>query len=604
MRRPSDLSAAYRAEAEALTAERFAPAATLYLACALGFGGFEYLNDPASLPSFLMLFVAQILVTLPPALAAGWLVPQRLMVRTSVVVGLVISVLPHVQTVYTGLPSELMGIATVCTMTGMSLVMPWGTRGQAIIVAGNLIAYGITLRVNGSISTDPAFLLFAVCTGGALSILGARYLDLHRYTIFREATLSEEEKAVNRKLVAIAKEINAVLGRPDALERICDSTRAALGCDWSLLLLNDEDSHTFRVAGGVGPHADVMREVSALEFNPGSFPLIDRILGNELVDIAQPTATDPLTGSFMLRWNTRFLLAAKLSRSGQVIGILAAGGSEALEAIPARTRQVFRGIAQHAAIALNNVRLVTDLRRADQLKSEFLSTMSHELRTPLNVILGYTELLGENAFGPLQDEQRDTIGRVHESARSLLELINATLDVNRFEAGRLPVQLEDVNLGALFDELHDALRQQPRGAGVALRWDVIVGDKCVRSDTTKLKIIVKNLVGNALKFTQSGEVSLQANYDVHAARLHLSVADTGAGIPADDLAHIFDMFRQAGSGQHFGGVGLGLYIVKRFVEQLGGEVSVASTPGEGSMFTVSIPASLATREPTVQQHAA
>ena len=604
MRPRSDLSTAYRAEAEQLTAERFAPSVALFLVCASGFGIFEYLYDAAALPTFVILFCLQVLVALPAALAASWLQEHRLMVHTSIVVALVLSLLPHVQTVLAGLPIELMGIATVCTTTGMSLVMPWGVRGQAIIAVANLIAYAITLNINGAASTDPAVLFFAVFTGVGLSVLGAQYLDLHRFAIFREATLSEEEAAVNRTLVAIAKEINAVLGRPDALDRICDSTRAALGCDWSMILLNDVDRGTFHVAGGVSPYEEILREVSALEFAPGSFPLIDRVLSNELVAIPQPTATDALTGSFMLRCNTRYLLAAKLSRSGQVIGILTAGGREAVDAIPVRVRQLFRGIAQHAAIALNNVRLVADLRRADQLKSEFLSTMSHELRTPLNVILGYTDLLGEDAFGPLLDEQRDTIGRVHESARSLLELISATLDVNRIEAGRLPVQLSEVSLRTLFDEMSDELRQLPHAANVKLRWDVIVDDRRVRTDASKLKIIVKNLVANALKFTASGEVAVRANYDIRAGRLHLSVADTGAGISAEDLEHIFDMFRQAGNGHHLGGVGLGLYIVKRFVEQLEGDVSAASTPGQGSIFTISIPAVTVAHAPTVQQHAA
>jgi signal transduction histidine kinase len=604
MRPRPDLSTAYRAEAEALTAERFAPAVALFLTCAVGFGVFEYLYDPASLLTFLVLYCIQLLVALPPALTTGWLLRRRLMVRTSIAVGVVLSVLPHVQTVLIGLPTELMGIATVCTVTGMALVMPWGRRGQALIAAANLIAYAVTLYIDGSAATDPAFLFFAVLTGAALSVLGAHYLDLHRFAIFREATLSEEEAAVNRKLVAIAKEINAVLGRPDALNRICDSTRAALGCGWTLILLNDETSGIFRVAGGVSPKPDALREVSALEFAPGSFPLIDRILGNELVDIPSPTATDPVTGAFMLRWQTRYMLATKLTRSGQVIGILAAGGSEEVDAISARVRQLFRGIAPHASIALNNVRLVADLRRADQLKSEFLSTMSHELRTPLNVILGYTELLAEDTFGPLSDEQHDTVGRVHENARSLLELINATLDVSRIEAGRLPVQLGEVSLRALFRDLHDELQQLPRGPEVGLCWDVAVDGTRVRTDPSKLKIIVKNLVGNALKFTQSGEVSVHATYDSRMARLHLAVADTGVGIAADDLAHIFDMFRQAGNGHHLGGVGLGLYIVKRFVEQLEGQVSVASTPGTGTTFTLSIPVVSVAHESTVQQHAA
>ena len=604
MKPRSDLSAAYRAEAEQLTAERFPRAVALFLVCAAGFGVCEYLFDSASLPTFLTLFCAQALVALPAALSPRWLLQRRLMVRTSIAVGLVLSVLPHVQTVVAGLPTELMGIATVCTVTGMSLVMPWGPRGQAIVAVANLIAYGITLHIDGTVSTNPAFLFFAVFTGVALSVLGARYLDLHRFAIFREATLSEEEAAVNRKLVAIAKEINAVLERPDALDRICESTRAALGCDWSLILLRDETDGTFRVAGAVSPHTEALREVTSFEFTPASFPLIGRILGNELVEIPQPPAADPITAGFMHRWHTRYLLATKLTRSGQVVGILAVGGDDAVDTISLRVRQLFRGIAPHATIALNNVRLVADLRRADQLKSEFLSTMSHELRTPLNVILGYTELLDDNAFGPLLNEQRDTVGRVYQSARSLLDLIDATLDVNRIEAGRLPVQLADVSLRALFDDMHHEFQHLPHAAAVILRWDVVVDGARVRTDASKLKIVVKNLVGNALKFTKSGEVTVRARYDLRSAHLHLSVADTGVGIAASDLAHIFDMFRQVGDGHDQGGVGLGLYIVKRFVEQLEGKVDVASTRGTGSTFSIAIPAVAVASESPLQQRAA
>ncbi len=605
MRRPSNLSAAYRAEAEQLTAERFAPAVGLFLACATGFGIFEYINDAASLPSFLGLFYIQVLVALAAVIGSRWLFRQRLMVRTSIVVGLVLSVIPQMQTVLVGLPTELMGIATVCTMTGMSLVMPWGPRGQAVIAAANLIAYGFTLRINGAVSTDPLFLFFAVSTGVGLSVLGAHYLDLHRFAIFREATLSEEEASINRKLVAIAKEIGAELGRPDALDRICDSTRAALGCDWSLILVKDETLGTFRVAGAVSPHTEALGEVNAFQFTPDSFPLIGLILRDELVEIPQPGATDSVTASFMQRWHTRYVLATKLTRSGQVVGILAAGGEDKVDAISVRVRQLFRGIAPHAAIALNNVRLVSDLRHADQLKSEFLSTMSHELRTPLNVILGYAELLGDGAFGALLDDQRDTIGRVYGSARSLLELINATLDVSRIEAGRLPVQLDDVSLHMLFDDVQDELKRLPHAPDVILRWYVAALEGMhVRTDASKLKIIIKNLVGNALKFTELGEVSVRAGYDVRTARLHLWVTDTGTGIAADDLAHIFDMFRQVGNGRDLGGVGLGLYIVKRFVDQLEGEVTVTSTPGEGSTFRVAIPALAGAPESTLEQHAA
>jgi signal transduction histidine kinase len=603
MRTPADLSIAYRAEAEQLAGERLTPAVALFLLCGSGFGILEYGLDASSASSFLVLFAFQAFVAMSAIVLRPAFRRRQVMVRASVVLGLVLSVLPHLQTMAVELPTELMGIVTVCTVTGMSLVMPWGPRGQTVIAASNLLAYGLALYVNGAVSTHPVFLFFAVSTGGALSVIGARYLDLHRFAIFREATLSEEEAAVNRALVAVAKEINTVLGRPDALDRICDSTRRALHCDWSIILLRDEERGVFRAAGGVGRDTEALREIGVIEFTPESFPLLSRILSEEHVGVARRSAVDPITAAFMQRWHTHYILAAALTRSGQAVGVLVAGGDNVLDGISLRVRQLFRGIAPHAAIALNNVRLVNDLRQADQLKSEFLSTMSHELRTPLNVILGYSELLAEDTFGPLLDEQRDTVGRVHDSARSLLELINMTLDVNRMEAGRLSVQLAAVDLWELFDEVRDEL-EHPHTPEVLLRWDLALGHAPVRTDAGKLKIILKNLVSNALKFTGSGQVQVQVSYDARAARLRLCVADTGSGIHPDDLGHIFEMFRQAGNGHERGGVGLGLYIVKRFVEQLAGEVSVTSTPGKGSTFTVSLPAAVAAHDAAVEQHAA
>ena len=601
---PRDLLAAYHREVEQLTARRLPQAVVVFLVCACGFGAFEYAFDPSAVPSFVGLLSLQVAVARPALLWRRSLLRRGRMVSASVAVGLVVSLLVHVHSLLTGLPIELMGIATVCCATGMSLFMPWGPWPQAIVSGASLLGYGVSLHMNGASSTQPLFLFFAVATGVALSILGAQDLDLHRFAIFREATLSEEEASINRTLVSIATRINAVLDQPDALDRICRAARDALGCDWSLILLRDEARDVFRVGGGAGRHSATLREISAMEFAPASFPLIDRILADSYVAIPDPGAADRLTRGFMGRWHTRSLLAARLTRGGQVVGILAAGGSDDLGGVSPRTDKLLRGIAQHAAIALNNVRLVADLRAADRQKSEFLSTMSHELRTPLNVIMGYTELMADGTFGPLLEEQRDTVGRVQNSARSLLELIDATLNVNRIEAGRVPVRVTTVALEELFEDIRGELHQLAHKATVVLRCELTVDDSRVRTDPTKLKVVAKNLVGNALKFTDAGHVAVEMRYDRRAARLLLRVTDTGTGIQPDDLANIFDMFRQSGDSHERGGVGLGLYIVKRFVEQLEGDITVSSEIGSGSTFTVWIPCPALQQPLAVEQDAA
>jgi signal transduction histidine kinase len=229
-------------------------------------------------------------------------------------------------------------------------------------------------------------------------------------------------------------------------------------------------------------------------------------------------------------------------------------------------------------------RLLEELERTNRMKSQFVSTMSHELRTPLNVILGYADLLEELD----NDERRTAVNRISRAGRELLELIEATLDMNRLEAGRDEVELAPVALGELWRELRGELDPVPRAPELELTWGPAPW-ATLRTDRRKLKIVLKNLVGNAIKFTREGEVHVTCGLEDGACVFH--VRDTGIGIARRDLPHIFDMFRQVDSSDRrpYGGVGLGLHIVQRFCQQLGGTVTVESEPGIGSVFTVRLP---------------
>jgi len=245
------------------------------------------------------------------------------------------------------------------------------------------------------------------------------------------------------------------------------------------------------------------------------------------------------------------------------------------------------GIAQFASLAFENARLVEELETATRLKIEFMSTISHELRTPLGVMLGYAEMLGDEAEA---GQRTMLLDRIRRTGVELLELIDATLNLNRLEAGQDPPRLEPVALRDFFTELAADFAALPPPVGVELRWRP--GDEVsLLTDRRKLRMILKNLVGNALKFTPAGAVTVR--YAADAGRCTFEVEDTGIGIAPEHLPVIFEMFRQAeGSGQRsFSGVGLGLYIVRRLVNQLGGEVRVVSVPGRGSTFTVTLPRS-------------
>lgn len=583
----SAASGTYRSDTEQLHAERIPRSIACFLVLIGSTGICEYLLYPERMRAWLLFYTLEVLACAVLLVLRPLLLKKELLQPWNVGLWVVLSLLVHAYAIVTHVDPGLLVFGGLCLMTGGSLLLPWGIRGQTIVATATLLSYIVTLSFAGPTSIPRIYLLFAELTGAIISILGAHYVDLHRFALFREATLREEEVAISRSLVAIAKEINGDLDVPDALDRIAASIRDALRCDWTLLVLHQEAK--FQVVGGAGRTPPTVEELRGIEFGAGALPLIDLVIKEGYVGIDGIASADARTASLMRTWDAHSLLATCLLRGDRTIGMLVAGIGSNQRSFSDGSERLFRGIAQHAAIALNNARLVDDLRQADHMKSEFLATMSHELRTPLNVIIGYSELLLDHSFGPLQNEQPDVLRRLRDNADSLLELITSTLEVNRIEAGRALPLLRDVVLGDLFAQIERESEHLPRSPAVALRWDVATPRHTVRADPSKLRIIVKNLVGNALKFTQQGEVRVRASYESAPACLQIEVSDTGSGIQPEDLPHIFGMFRQASHATHVGGVGLGLYIVHRFVEQCGGQVDVASLVDQGSTFRVTLP---------------
>ncbi|MBT4098476.1 MAG: hypothetical protein HOM68_13960 [Gemmatimonadetes bacterium] len=226
------------------------------------------------------------------------------------------------------------------------------------------------------------------------------------------------------------------------------------------------------------------------------------------------------------------------------------------------------------------------VRETTRLKSEFLARMSHDLRTPMNAIIGYTRLLLRKSGDVLDARQYSNLENIQTSANNLLELINDILDLSKIESGRIEIQPQKVDPDVLVRECTAAIQPLLQD-GVEIKTDVDY-EGTLMSDPDRLRRGLMNLLGNAVKFTQSGSVTATLRRD--EGETVLSVADTGVGIAADELPHIFDEFRQVArkgsSAQE--GTGLGLAIVKRSVELIGGRVSVDSVEGEGTMFTIRV----------------
>jgi PAS domain S-box-containing protein len=229
-------------------------------------------------------------------------------------------------------------------------------------------------------------------------------------------------------------------------------------------------------------------------------------------------------------------------------------------------------------------------QQANRAKTQFLAAMSHELRTPLNVIIGCSELLEIGIHGPLSSEQREILGRMQRSQRHLQALIEDLLGFAKLEVGRLEFRLVDVRLHALFVTLDETLRPQLDKKRLLYGYHGCNPDLTVRADPSRLEQIAINLLMNAVKFTRDGgEISVAVK--VAGDAVAISVTDTGVGIPADKLELIFEPFVQLADGMsdRASGAGLGLAICRELARAMGGEITVTSTPGIGSTFTLRLP---------------
>jgi signal transduction histidine kinase/CheY-like chemotaxis protein/HAMP domain-containing protein len=502
-------------------------------------------------------------------------------------------------------------LRSLFTVAGIGLLLIVGTMMVLSLIANRLLRPIEQLRLGAArIGTGDLEQRILVKTGDEIEALADQfndmasrlhesYSDLENKVAVRTGELARSVAEL-RALGEVSQAVNSTLDLETVLSTIVTKAVELSGTDAGAIYVANEGQDHFNLRATHGMSETMIAALREHGVGLSESWIVQAATQRGPVQVADllQLQRSPVQ-EIIVRAGYRALLVVPLLRPDGIVGILVVRRKEAGQFARA-TIDLLQTFAAQSVLAIENARLFSEIEEkgrqleiASQHKSQFVANMSHELRTPLNAIIGLTEMMVTNAARFGTEKALEPLRRVHRAGTHLLGLINQVLDLSKIEAGKLELSPDVVNLSPLIDEVIGTARQLAEQNKNKLTVDCARDLPPITVDPMRLRQILLNLLSNACKFTKDGVVALAVSQNERDGKnwVDIAVRDTGIGMTKEEIGKLFQEFTQAdaSTARKFGGTGLGLAITQKLCRMMGGDVSVTSEPGKGSVFTVSLP---------------